>query len=842
MSDLRRLSPEQRLLLLTRAAGDHAFIVLDVDGYVVDWPENAEKLLGWTEEDVQARHYSEIFSAGGLPAPPLPDPLARANASRQGELSSYWQRCGDGTEFYAEDRTYPLFGERNEWLGFGKILRKVPDESARALTVATSGDDRITEQRQFKAALAAAPIGIVVADADGVVLKMNAAHRRLWGIDPSFTVALEDISQFRAWWPANPGYPRRQLHSQDWPIVRALRGQNVQNELLDIETFGTTPVQKTILVSASAIRDEQDNILGAVVTASDVTTQQEVEAMERETSARLKFILEASRIGDWDLDLVNDVAHCSLIHDQCFGYPEGAPYWGRETFLEHVHPDDREWVASDLTKAIENGKDLDIECRVIWPDGSVHWIHAQGRFYTSHGYPTRMTGIIQEVTERKVADQQILHASLHDPLTDLPNRAKLFEYAEHLLAHSERTGRPSAVFFMDLDRFKRINDTHGHALGDALLKEAATRLRQCIRSEDFLVRLGGDEFLILFQDIADVHSVAETARLIIERVSEPYCIHGQELTLSASIGISLYPRDGADIDVLISHADLAMYQAKQGGRGQFSFYSAELAADTRLTRMIEQKLKIALHQEGFTLAYQPIFDLASGDVISIEALLRWNEMDVGPEQFIPIAEATGIIGSLGSWLLGQVSQQYAAWLTKRLPPLPIAINISVVELRDHEFVDRFLNTLTHASLEPGALQIELTETAAMDDIEHTIAQLAKLKSKGVTIALDDFGTGHSSLTYLARLPLTKVKIDKSFITSLGANSVSQTVTGAMVALSHNLGLEVVAEGIETQSTLEHVRSLGCQQGQGFHLARPMSSEAFEAWYREHLLRRERSLS
>lgn len=833
MTGLRPLPPEPRLSLPDQVRSEPVFIVLDVDGHVVAWPMDAEVLLGWSAEDVQGRFWSDVFDGGATLPTAYPYQSTYSDACQKVHASArYWQRCRSGVEVLIEDITFPLYGKDNELVGFGKSLRTVPG----GLTgeAASSEDEAIVEQRQLEAAIAHAPVGVVVADARGVVLKMNEAHQRLWGIEPPVNVDLGQLANFRAWHLERPGRPRRPLELGEWPLVRALSGQTVKNEVFEIETFDVPPERKIVQASSAAVLDKQGNIVGAVISAVDVTAQHKAEAIERDTSARLKFVMDASRIGDWDLDLVNDTAQRSLIHDQCFGYPDGAPYWGRETFLEHVHPDDREWVERAFARAIAEVEDLDIECRVIWPDKSVHWIHAKGRFYANRGVLTRMTGIVQEITERKLASQQVLHASLHDPLTDLPNRAKLFGYAAHLLAHNRRSGQRAAIFFLDLDRFKQINDSHGHAVGDALLQEVAFRLRQCVRVEDFLVRLGGDEFLVLIQDIADVETAAEKARHLIERISAPYRIEGKSLTLGISVGISLFPEDGTDIDTLISHADLAMYQSKQTGRGQFSFYSRELAADAHLTRMIEHKLTETIREKGFHLAYQPIFDLTSGEITSVEALLRWSETDIGPEQFVPIAEATGMIGAVGGWLLDEVTSQHAAWQRLNLPPLPIAINISVVELRDSEFVDRFFDSLAKAGLPPDAIQIELTETTAMDDIEYKIGQLSKLRSRGVTIALDDFGTGHSSLTYLARLPVNKVKIDKSFIADLGANRVGQTITGAIVALSHNLGLDVVAEGVETQSTLDQVRALGCQQGQGFHLARPMSSDDFEAWYREYL--------
>jgi EAL domain-containing protein (putative c-di-GMP-specific phosphodiesterase class I) len=302
------------------------------------------------------------------------------------------------------------------------------------------------------------------------------------------------------------------------------------------------------------------------------------------------------------------------------------------------------------------------------------------------------------------------------------------------------------------------------------------------------------------------------------------------LSLSASIGISIFPEDGQDIGTLISHADTAMYQAKQAGRNNFQFYSAEFMKSTRLQIAIEQQLRSALRTDAFHLFYQPVIDLQTNEVISVEALLRWKNMDVGPDRFVPIAEATGIINPIGRWVLTEATRQHKAWIANGLPPIPISVNVSVVEFRDKDFVPRFERLIRDAQILPTALHLEVTETAVMDDIEHAISVLSKLKALGITILLDDFGTGHSSLAYLARLPLNKVKIDKSFISNLESDLASRAVTDAMLALSHTLGLQVVAEGIDSPSTLEYMRSRNCQQGQGFLFSKPVSQSSFQDWY------------
>ena len=442
--------------------------------------------------------------------------------------------------------------------------------------------------------------------------------------------------------------------------------------------------------------------------------------------------------------------------------------------------------------------------------------------------------LFKDISEQKNTQEKLLHASLHDPLTGLPNRAMLFDYASRLFLHNQRTGVCAAVLFFDLDRFKPINDSHGHDIGDEVLKLVANRLTTKLRAEDIVIRLGGDEFVILLQDIKNpTQTAGNIGRQMLARVNEPYHIGELTLSVSVSAGISLFPFDGHDIDTLISRADMAMYQAKQAGRNNVQFYSSEFAGRMKLHLSIEQQLKTTLIEGTFHLCYQPVLDAKTQEIVSVEALLRWPYKEIGPDQFVPVAEATGIINPIGRWLLEEACLQHKVWIVQGLPPLPIAVNVSVVEFRDKNFIKRFSDITEKHGLDKSVLQIELTETAVMDDIEHAVIVLSQLKALGVTVLLDDFGTGYSSLAYLARLPLDKVKIDKSFISGLETDLACKAVTDAVITLGRNLNLEVVAEGIETADMFDYVYSRGCTQVQGYYFARPMKGEAFAAWYEEH---------
>lgn len=584
-------------------------------------------------------------------------------------------------------------------------------------------------------------------------------------------------------------------------------------------------------VYATRIGDSQGSRVGVLF--KDITQQMRTEAHLQEAASRLQFALDSAQIGDWYLDLEKGTSKRSLQHDMCFGYQEPVANWGFDTFIAHVHPEDREWVTQDFKAAASGLKDLHIECRVIWPDKTVHWIAAHGSVYGAEGHLHRMIGIVFNITDRKLSEERIRHASLHDPLTGLPNRAMLFEYASHMLPHNKRTNQFAAVLFCDLDRFKPINDTHGHEVGDIVLKAVADRLSKSLRAEDVVIRLGGDEFVILLQNIKNAaDTAASITRHILNILNQPYQIGELSLSVSTSVGISIFPTDGQDIDTLISHADVAMYQAKQVGRDNFQFYCPEFDLKMKKHLFIEKNLKSVLSNQGFYLCYQPVLSVETGQVVSVEALLRWQISEIGPDQFVPVAESTGMINPIGRWLLEEAARQYKSWIDHDLPAIPIAVNVSVVEFRDKNFVNQFADIIHKYGLDVCALQLELTETAMMDNLDHAVLVLTQLKAMGVTVLLDDFGTGYSSLAYLARLPLDKVKIDKSFISGLENDLGCRAVIDAVITLGRKLNLEVVAEGIETANMLNYVRSHGCTQAQGFYLGRPMQGMVFESWYRE----------
>jgi diguanylate cyclase len=407
----------------------------------------------------------------------------------------------------------------------------------------------------------------------------------------------------------------------------------------------------------------------------------------------------------------------------------------------------------------------------------------------------------------------------HDALTQLPNRVPFLDRLEREIAHGERDHHLFAVLVVDLDRFKVINDTLGHAVGDQFLIEIAHRLIASVRTVDTVARTGGDEFLLLLTAIQAPADAAAIATKIIGALDKPVSIGGTEVHASASIGISVYPSDGADGDSLVAHADEAMYFAKQQGRNGFQFFSAGMSVFSRDRLDFERDLRRALGLRQFEVHYQPKIDVTTGRMNSVEALLRWRHPTrglVGPLEFIVLAEESGLIFSIGEWVLREACRQARQWQTEGLPFIRIAVNISPSHFRQPKFLDMVRSALVDHDLEPQYLEIELTETTVMDHADGSVAILEELSRMGVLVSIDDFGTGYSSMSYLRRFPIDKLKIDRSFIKDLTTHADAASIVKAIISLAHSLQLKVVAEGVETAQQLDQLRELGCDQFPGFY--------------------------
>ena len=475
---------------------------------------------------------------------------------------------------------------------------------------------------------------------------------------------------------------------------------------------------------------------------------------------------------------------------------------------------DPEKYKIELLRDIRSGKTSSTIVRV--PDGRIFCVISkplgEGGWIATH----------EDITDRQLAEERIVHMARHDALTDLPNRTMLRERLEYELKRAKR-GEGLAVFCLDLDNFKSVNDTLGHPIGDAMLKVVADRLRSCIRDSDTIARLGGDEFAIIMTAVEDPRAAATLAKRIRESITRPYNLDGHQVLTDISIGISIAPADAVEPDLLLKNADMALYGAKADGRGTYRFFEPEMDARMKARRELEMDLRNALLNAEFELHYQPLVNLQSNAITGFEALLRWNHPVrglVSPGEFVPIAEETGCIIPLGEWVLRRACHEAVNWPAN----IKVAVNLSPLQLKNKNFVDLVVNVLANSGLPADRLQLEITETVMMQNTFNTLATLQKLRGLGVQIALDDFGTGYSSLSYLRSFPFDKIKIDRSFVQDLSTSREPIAIVHAVAGLAKSLNMVSTAEGVETQEQRDALQSLGCVEMQGYLFSRPRPAD------------------
>lgn len=453
----------------------------------------------------------------------------------------------------------------------------------------------------------------------------------------------------------------------------------------------------------------------------------------------------------------------------------------------------------------------------------------------SRGGIESLLGVTRDVTERRSAEQRIQYLANFDALTGLPNRNLLTDHVEYTIGLTKHGDEKLCVMFVDLDRFKDINDTLGHSLGDALLIEVGRRLRAALYATDTVCRLGGDEFVVVLPD-SDTHAAAHVAEKILAAVSRPCRINHYELAVTASIGIAVYPNDGKDIDSLFRSADTAMYLAKREGRNGYRFYTEEMQARAVRHMDLSNAMRRALELGEFDLHYQPQISFDSGKIVGVEALLRWRNPDFGdvtPAEFIPVAEYSGLILPIGEWALRTAAGQLKAWLAAGNPPIVMAVNISAIQFRDQSLPNIVGGVIAEMNLPEECLELELTETVAMDDPQGAVCIMDGLRRLGVRMSIDDFGTGYSSLNYLKKFSLYKLKIDRSFISGITSSQEDRAIVKAIISLSRNLGLRTTAEGVETSGQVAFLRSQGCDEAQGHYFCKPLPARELPEYLRSH---------
>ncbi|MGV3741475.1 MAG: EAL domain-containing protein [Burkholderiaceae bacterium] len=586
-------------------------------------------------------------------------------------------------------------------------------------------------------------------------------------------------------------------------------------------------------LTVSLRKDEQGQPLHFIAIMEDITARKQVEQKLFEQQKLTQFILDSLPLNIYFKDengrylMLNEEAAKTVGMSKQDAVGKSDFDFFSEKTANEILADDRYFLATH---------DNSLREATLSRAGTERIVLSGKRKIQLENAPPKLLGFSLDITERKQNELRAQYLATHDTLTGLPNRGLLQDRLEHAIALAHRTARMVAVLFFDLDRFKLINDSFGHKSGDELLQIMASRLKQVVRDGDTAARLGGDEFVVLLEDIEADEEVTHVAEKILETLRAPLVLNGQELIISTSIGISVYPKDHQNADTLLKDADIAMYHAKAGGGNSFRFYDNDMNRLALHRLLTENRLRRALELEQLVLYFQPFIDLKTGWIAGMEVLMRWNHPAkglVGPDQFMSVAQETGLIVGLSQKVLQEACRQYRRWQDKGLSGLQMAVNLSAQQLGPNKLVNIVRDILNETGMPPSLLKLEITESELMEDVERAKETLHELSAMGVEIAIDDFGTGYSSLSYLKALPIDTLKVDRSFVHEVDTDEDDAAIVGATIGMAHHMGLKVIAEGVENATQLDFLTQHHCDLGQGYFFSPPLSSDAMESLLRSH---------
>jgi len=564
----------------------------------------------------------------------------------------------------------------------------------------------------------------------------------------------------------------------------------------------------------------------------------------QQNERRLSNAQRIGEMGDWEWNLRDDRISASVQASRIFCHEHALASASGESFFATVHNEDMDRWLHAIARLGSHAEGFAIELRILQPGGEVRHVHQQVEVIecSANGAALRLAGAVHDITRRKDAEEQIRRLAYYDPLTGLPNRLLFTEQLSRAIAQAERHRRRLATMFVDLDNFKRVNDTLGHRAGDQLLREASARLSVVLRAQDSvargsagtsddssIARLGGDEFIVLLSDVSETQDAARIARRLVDALAEPFTIEGTEIFCGGSVGVSMYPEDGVDVDTLLMNADTAMYRAKARGRGACQLYDKAMNESALDHLRMETRLRRAIERNEFVLHYQPRVDVATGRIVAAEALLRWQHPERGlllPADFIPLVEQAGLVIPVGEWAIEAVCAQSAEWRRMGLPVIPLAVNLASTHLRERGLPTLIALALERHGVPATALEIEVTESILLADPEIAVRIALELREMGIQLSIDDFGTGYSSMGYLKRLPLAALKIDRSFVRDIDSDPEDEAIVQAIIALARSLKLRVVAEGVETQSQLDFLQAMRCDEYQGFLNSHALDADGF----------------
>ena len=671
------------------------------------------------------------------------------------------------------------------------------------------------------------PIGAYRTNPQGEVLHANAALVRMNGYDTEAEWLAVINQSAQAWYVE----PHRRQHMRD-----LLDRDNTVVDFVSEVHSARRNERIWVRETAYAVRDANGALLYYEGTIEDITANHLAQLALIQSEERWKLALDSTGDGVWDWYVQTGVEHFSSRCLEIYGFSEGEVADRSDALDGRTHPEDVAQMQRDR-EAHFKGETATYtnEHRILCKDGTWKWVLTRGMVISrdAQGLPLRMIGTHTDISDRKDAEAQVWKQVNFDTLTGLPNRRMLRQRLDNAIRRSQQLQQNLAILFIDLDHFKEVNDTLGHDSGDLLLVQAAQRILDSVAANNTVARMGGDEFTVVLCDTQSTEQVEGVMHRILESLARAFQLGNEQVFVSASIGVAQYPINATLVEDLFKHADQALYVAKGAGRNRFSFFTPALQEAAQLRARLAADLRVALPQDQFELLYQPIVHLSSGQVHKAEALLRWHHPQrgmVSPAQFIPIAESTGLIIGIGEWVFQQAARQVAQWRDRYASDFQISINKSPVQFhRPEKNHDAWGAHLKSLGLDGSSIAVEITEGLLLGTNDEVTQQLLALRASGVAVSLDDFGTGYSSLTYLQKFDIDFIKIDQSFVRNLKPASTDMALCKAIILLAHDLGMQVVAEGVETAEQCDLLMAAGCDFGQGYLFARPLGVEAFEAF-------------